>query len=76
MFWKYKTLLSDTRIAAGERRVEKFAIAKDAAYPLRLSVKLNFRIYPQWVTDAVRKVFPVLGNPNAVELARVEKEFK
>ncbi|MGE4396997.1 MAG: multiheme c-type cytochrome [Sulfurimonas sp.] len=76
LFWKYKTLLSDTRIPAGERRAEKFALGENLKYPLQASVKLNFRIYPQWVTDAVRKVFPVLGNPNVVELAGVQKEFK
>lgn len=75
LFWKYKTLLSDTRIPAGERRAERFELAKDALYPLKASVKLNFRIYPQWVTDAVRKVFPVLSNPNVVELRKVEKVF-
>ncbi|MBE0514666.1 multiheme c-type cytochrome [Sulfurimonas sp.] len=76
LFWKYKTLLSDTRIPAGERRVEKFEMSKEALYPLHVSVKLNFRIYPQWVTDAVRKVFPVILNPNVVELVTEQKEFK
>lgn len=76
LFWKYKTLLSDTRIPAGERRVEKFELGKEALYPLHVSVKLNFRIYPQWVSDAVRKVFPVLLNPNIIELATEQKEFK
>ncbi|MFA5233150.1 MAG: multiheme c-type cytochrome [Sulfurimonas sp.] len=76
LFWRYKTLLSDTRIPAGERRVEKFELDKEALYPLQASVKLNFRIYPQWVTDAVRKVFPVLLDPNVIELTSVQKEFK
>lgn len=76
LFWKYKTLLSDTRIPAGERRVEKFTLDKGTKYPIQVSAKLNFRIYPQWVTDAVRKVFPVLSDPNIVELLRVEKELK
>ncbi|MBW6488071.1 multiheme c-type cytochrome [Sulfurimonas sp.] len=76
LFWKYKRLLSDTRIPAGERRVEKFELPKGTKKFLHVDVKLNFRIYPQWVTDAVRKVFPVLLNPNVVELATVKKEFK
>ncbi|MDQ1268344.1 MAG: hypothetical protein QG560_987 [Campylobacterota bacterium] len=76
LFWKYKTLLSDTRIPAGERRVERFELPKDVKNFLHVNVKLNFRIYPQWVTDAVRKVFPILLDPNVVELASVEKEFK
>jgi hypothetical protein len=76
LFWKYKTLLSDTRIPAGKRRVEKFELPKSTEKFLHVNVKLNFRIYPQWVTDAVRKVFPVLLDPNVVELASVQKEFK
>ncbi|MDO9266294.1 MAG: multiheme c-type cytochrome [Sulfurimonas sp.] len=76
LFWKYKTLLSDTRIPAGERRVEKFELPKGTKKFLHVNVKLNFRIYPQWVTDAVKKVFPVLLDPNVVELASVQKEFK
>lgn len=76
LFWKYKTLLSDTRIPAGERRVESFELPKDALYPLKVSVKLNFRIYPQWVSDKVRKVFPILPNPSVIELQRLEKELK
>lgn len=76
LFWKYKKLLSDTRIPAGERRAERFELPKDALYPLFVSAKLNFRIYPQWVTDAVRKVFPVLPNPNVIELESIKKEFK
>jgi len=76
LFWKYKTLLSDTRIPAKERRAERFELPKDALHPLKVNIKLNFRIYPQWVTDAVRKVFPVLLNPNVVELQSIEKEFR
>lgn len=76
LFWKYKTLLSDTRIPAGERRVEKFELPKGTKKFLHVNVKLNFRIYPQWVTDAVKKVFPVLLDPNVVELASAQKEFK
>jgi len=76
LFWKYKTLLSDTRIPAGERRVEKFRLQKEVKYPIQATVKLNFRIYPQWVSDAVKKVFPTLSNPTVAELAKVEKELK
>ncbi|MGB5965090.1 MAG: multiheme c-type cytochrome [Sulfurimonadaceae bacterium] len=75
LFWKYKKLLSDTRIPAGKRRVEAYDIkTRDALkYPLTATVKLNFRIYPQWVTDAVRKLFPQLPNPPVVELEQISK---
>ncbi|MFA7355355.1 MAG: hypothetical protein WCZ70_12120, partial [Sulfurimonadaceae bacterium] len=75
LFWKYKILLSDTRIPAGERRVERFVLDKNSVYPLQISAKLNFRIYPQWVTDAVKKVFPTLLDPNVVELVSMQREF-
>lgn len=76
LFWKYKTLISDTRIPAGERRVERYSIEeKKLVYPLKVEVKLNFRIYPQWVTTAVQKAFPELTNPPVVTLETLKKEF-
>lgn len=77
LFWKYEKLLSDTRIAAGERRVESYQIPKNKTlkYPLTATVKLNFRIYPQWVTDEVKKAYPQLPNPPIIELNRVVKVF-
>jgi hypothetical protein len=77
LFWRYKKLLSDTRIPAGERRVEIYDIkdAKELKHPLRAVVKLNFRIYPQWVTDAVKRAYPQLPNPPVVILNKIEKEF-
>lgn len=76
LFWRYKILLKDTRIPSKQRRVESFALASSVKYPLSVEVKLNFRIYPQWTTDAVKKVFPTLPNPPIIELMKVEKEFK
>ena len=78
LFWKYKKLLSDTRIPAGQRRVETHKIqdAQKLKYPLSAVVKLNFRVYPQWVTDAVKKRFSNLPNPPVVELEKIIQEFK
>ncbi len=79
LFWRYEKLLSDTRIAAGERRVESYEIKVEEGeklqYPLSAIVKLNFRIYPQWVTSAVQKAYPQLPNPPVVELEKIIKEF-
>ncbi len=77
LFWRYKKLLSDTRIPAGERRVESYDIkeAEKLQYPLTATVKLNFRVYPQWVTDAVKRAYPQLPNPPVVELNKIEKVF-
>jgi hypothetical protein len=75
LFWKYEKLLSDTRIPAGKRRVEVYKISKNLSYPLSIIVKLNFRIYPQWVTNAVKKMYPQLPSPPVVELNKIEKKF-
>ena len=78
LFWRYKKLLSDTRIPAGERREEVYAIpnAANLKYPLTLEIKLNFRIYPQWVTDAVQRAFPQLPSPPVVILKELKKLLK
>jgi len=75
LFWKYEKLLSDTRIAAKTRRVEAYILPKELNYPVTVEVKLNFRIYPQWVTDIVQKVFPSLPNPPVIELQKVVQGF-
>jgi len=77
-FWKYEKLLSDTRIPAGVRRVESYKISniKELKYPLTAIIKLNFRVYPQWVTTAVQKSYPNLPNPPVVELEKIIQEFK
>ena len=78
VFWKYKKLLSDTRISAGERRILTYEIkdVNELKYPLSIVVKLNFRIYPQWVTDAVQKMYPLLPSPSVVVLEEIQKNFE
>jgi nitrate/TMAO reductase-like tetraheme cytochrome c subunit len=76
LFWKYEKLLSDTRIPAKTRRVETYDLKENLNYPLKATVKLNFRIYPQWVTSIVQKAFPELPNPPVVELERIERVFE
>jgi nitrate/TMAO reductase-like tetraheme cytochrome c subunit len=76
LFWKYEKLLSDTRIPAKTRRVESYDLKEKLNYPLKVSVKLNFRIYPQWVTSIVQKAFPALPNPPVVELIEIEQIFE
>ena len=74
LFWRYEKLLKDTRIPAGETRIEEYKLTQINS-PIKVTVKLNFRIYPQWVTNAVRKVYPQLPNPPVVELNKIVKEF-
>ncbi len=77
MFWRYKKLLSDSRIPAGKRVEESYAIpSSNLKYPLKVVVKLNFRIYPQWVTDIVKKAYPQLPNPPVIVLNKITKEFE
>ena len=77
-FWRYKKMISDTRIPAKQRRVESFLIKNNQIlkYPLKLVVKLNFRIYPQWVTDIVKRAYPQLPSPPVITLNKLEKVFK
>jgi len=79
LFWRYEKLLSDTRIKSGERRIESYEIKVEEGetlqYPLTAIVKLNFRIYPQWVTSAVQQSYPQLPNPPVVELEKIIQEF-
>ena len=49
---------------------------KNLNYPLKVNVKLNFRIYPQSITSMVQKAFPELPNPPVVELENIEQIFK
>lgn len=74
-FWRYKTMLKDTRIPAKQRRVESFELPKDLHYPLSVDVKLKFRIYPQWVSSAVMRLYPTMPNPDIIELNSISKKF-
>ena len=76
LFWRYEKILSDTRIPAGERRTEIYDLnAITINYPIKVIAKLNFRIYPQWITNAVKKAYPALPNPPVIELNKIVKEF-
>lgn len=75
IFWRYAKLLSDTRIPADGFRDERFALPAGISWPIKVITKLNFRIYPQWVTDAVRKRVPQLPEPPVVELNRIESAW-
>ncbi len=76
-FWRYEKLLKDTRIPAGKYRVESFDIGQtNPKYPLTITVKLNFRIYDQWITTAVQKAYPALPSPPVVELIKIVKTAK
>ncbi|ADN08878.1 multiheme c-type cytochrome [Sulfurimonas autotrophica] len=74
-FWRYEKLLKDTRIPAGKRVVERFTLPKNIQYPLSVEIKLNFRIYPQWVTNIVKAAYPQLTDPPIITIKEVEKQF-
>lgn len=70
-FWRHEKMLDDTRIPPGGHRDERFNLPAEAAYPLKVDVRLMFRIYPSWVTDAVRQQYPDLPVPQPVEMNRL-----
>ncbi len=61
-------MLKDTKIPPSGFRDEAFDLPADVVFPLNVDVKMMFRIYPQWVTDAVRKTYPELPDPQAVTM--------
>jgi len=67
-FWRYEQLLEDTRIPAGGKRVETFALPPGLSGAIDVQVKLLFRVYPQWVTTLVQKQFTALPNPPVITL--------
>lgn len=75
IFWRYEKLLSDTRIPADGYRDEVYTLPEDAVYPLTVESKLMYRIYPQWVTNAVKAKVPELTDPPVLELNRIEQQF-
>jgi len=76
LFWRYEKMLKDTKIPANGYRDEIFDLPSDIAYPLSVDTKLMFRIYPQWVTDAVRKTYPELPNPDSVVMKQVISQLE
>jgi len=74
-FWRYEKLLKDTRISAGKRVVERFTLPENLEYPLHVDIKLNFRIYPQWVTNIVKAVYPQLTDPPVITIKELGKQF-
>jgi len=75
LFWRYAKLLNDTRIPADGYRDEIFTLPEETQYPISVSTKLQYRIYPQWVTDVVRQSEPELPNPPVIELKHIENSF-
>lgn len=71
LFWRYEKMLKDTKIPANGHRDEVFEIPADTVFPVTVETKMKFRIYPQWVTDAVRQTYPELPNPESVLMTQM-----
>ena len=74
IFWRYEKLIKDTRIPANGHRDEVYDLPIEATYPLSVTTKLMYRIYPQWVTEAVQAKFPDLPSPPTLELNILESK--
>jgi YVTN family beta-propeller protein len=74
-FWRYARLLSDTRIPADGHRDEVFELPEQLDYPLTIDSRLMYRVYPQWVTNAVRQSVPTLPDPPVIELNRLLEHY-
>jgi hypothetical protein len=75
-FWRYEKLLKDNRIPAKKRVQNSFDLPKNISYPIKVDIKLNYRIYPQWVTDIVKNAYPQLIDPEVLTISQLKKEFK
>lgn len=74
-FWRQEKMLKDTRIPAGGYRDEAYVLPEGTQFPVTVEARLMFRIYEQWVTNAVQKVYPDLPTPEAVELNSLKTSF-
>lgn len=72
-FWRHEKMLEQTMIPAGGHRDEVYDLAPGAVYPVKVEARLMFRIYPTWVTDAVRQQFPELPPPQPVEMTSLNQ---
>ena len=70
-FWRYATLLRDTRIPAGGQRDELFELPAAARFPLRVEVELRFRTFAPDVTAQVRALYPDLPEPQVHAIAQL-----
>jgi Cytochrome c554 and c-prime len=68
-FWKLAKFNQDTRIPADGFRDETFDLPPDTVYPVKVSARLMFRTFPQWITDMVRARFPAIPPPQPVDIA-------
>lgn len=79
IFWRYEKMLSDTRIPADGYRDEVFtlpqSVINNVKKPLTISTSLMYRVYPQWVTDAVQEKYPRLPDPEALQLNHIEDQY-
>jgi len=75
-FWRYATLLRDTRIPAGGARDERFALPDAPRFPLRVEVELRFRTFPHDVTEQVRARQPDLPVPAVHTIGRLSTRFE
>jgi len=62
-------------IAADGYREERFSLPNNTVYPVTVKTRLLYRIFPQWVTDAVQVGQPDLPTPPIVELMSLESQF-
>lgn len=71
-FWRYSKLLADTRIPAGGYRDEAFALPPGTVWPVKADIKLEFRTYPQAITDIVKAQAPGLTDPETVTMTALD----
>lgn len=74
-FWRYAKMLEDTRIPADGHRDERYPLPTDVQWPIQVTAKLMYRIYPVWVTRLVQQKNPSLPTPGIKTLNTIEQTF-
>ena len=74
-FWRYAKMLEDTRIPADSYRDEHYPLPDQVRWPIHVTAKLDFRIFPAWVTRLVQQQNPTLPTPGIKTLNTIEQTF-
>ncbi|WP_461535878.1 cytochrome D1 domain-containing protein [Spongorhabdus nitratireducens] len=76
-FWRYEKITKDTRIQAGETRVETFDLPEKIEFPLTVSTRVLYQVFAKQLTEKVRKAIPDedIPDPEVIELQKVVQTY-
>ena len=77
-FWRYVKIGQDTRIKSGETRHEKYELPTEVTYPLTVSTRVLYQVFPKALSDKVRAAYPDenIPEPEVIELEKQVVTFQ